>query len=312
MQGKRKVVCVCVCVGNVRSLARSLTRVLKLNDSVWGLPAHVLDGVLVPEPVTSLNCIISVPPPVVFGHIRQGGVNTTLGSNGVRPRRKELGNTSGVESGGAQAKRSPQARTAGSHNNSVVLVVDNGVRVFELGFRAEERAAAEDRTLGGGGRARTGDKPGHGCPRHGARDVRTGGEHDPRYGCLVPTPLCSLGCTARRAGHDTSTPPFLFSLFKSVSRLEKMHKIKYEKYLAAGMDAGMLGSRSDGDVLRQWVEGELRGRTPGADGKEFPHASRIGTNERGIVALTHGNTNTHVHIGRSWASWPAPIPGRAP
>ena len=54
------------------------------------------------------------------------------------------------------------------------------------------------------------------------------------------------------------------------------------------------GKQIDGNDLRQWVEGELRDRTPGADGKEFPHASRIGTNEREIVALTHGNT-THTY-----------------
>lgn len=73
--------------------------VLKLNDRLGGLPAHVLDGVLVTEPVAALDRIIRVPAPVVLGHVAEGGVDAALGSDSVRPGGEELRDASGVAAG---------------------------------------------------------------------------------------------------------------------------------------------------------------------------------------------------------------------
>mmetsp|Transcript_45256 Transcript_45256/g.61374 ORF Transcript_45256/g.61374 Transcript_45256/m.61374 type:complete len:297 (+) Transcript_45256:794-1684(+) len=42
---------------------------LELSDGNWCLSGHVVDGVLVTEPVTTLDCIIEVPSPVIFVHV---------------------------------------------------------------------------------------------------------------------------------------------------------------------------------------------------------------------------------------------------
>ena len=44
-----------------------------------GLSGHVLDGVLISEPVSSFDGIIEVPLPVVIMHISKSSVNTSLG-----------------------------------------------------------------------------------------------------------------------------------------------------------------------------------------------------------------------------------------
>jgi len=42
---------------------------LELKDSVGRLLGHVVDGVLVAEPVGTLDGVIEVPPPVVLVHV---------------------------------------------------------------------------------------------------------------------------------------------------------------------------------------------------------------------------------------------------
>ena len=43
-----------------------------------GLPAHVLDGILITQPVAAFDGIIGMPAPVVLGHVAQGGVDSSL------------------------------------------------------------------------------------------------------------------------------------------------------------------------------------------------------------------------------------------
>lgn len=42
--------------------------------------------------------VLHVPPPVVLGHVSEGGVDTSLGGDRVRSSREQLGDASGVES----------------------------------------------------------------------------------------------------------------------------------------------------------------------------------------------------------------------
>ena len=43
-----------------------------------GLLRHVVDGILVPQPVGALHSVVEVPPPVVLLHVPQGGVDPSL------------------------------------------------------------------------------------------------------------------------------------------------------------------------------------------------------------------------------------------
>ena len=55
--------------------------VFQLDDGLRSLTGHVVDGVLVAQPVRSLDCVIHVPAPVVGLHVAQSCVDTALGGD---------------------------------------------------------------------------------------------------------------------------------------------------------------------------------------------------------------------------------------
>ena len=46
--------------------------------TLGSLPAHVLDGVLVTQPIAALDGVIRMPAPIVLGHVAQGCIDATL------------------------------------------------------------------------------------------------------------------------------------------------------------------------------------------------------------------------------------------
>src|SRR5262245_37985191 len=64
--------------------------VLEFIDSLGCVPAQVLDCILVPEPVRSLNGVVHVPAPVVRPLIAERSPNAAFGRDGVRAGRKYL------------------------------------------------------------------------------------------------------------------------------------------------------------------------------------------------------------------------------
>merc|ERR1719348_585299 len=57
--------------------------VLQLNDSCWSLSCHVVDGILVSQPIRTLDSVVHVPPPIIGLHVTQSSINTSLSSHGV-------------------------------------------------------------------------------------------------------------------------------------------------------------------------------------------------------------------------------------
>src|SRR3546814_15367521 len=68
-----------------------LAEVLELVNGIGRLAAHEFDGILVAEPVRTLDGVVHVPVPVVFAHVGQRGADAALRRHGMRPGRKELG-----------------------------------------------------------------------------------------------------------------------------------------------------------------------------------------------------------------------------
>jgi hypothetical protein len=85
-----------------------------LNDSARGLTAHVVDGVLVAEPVRTLDGVVHVPPPVVLSHVAERGVDTALRSDSVRTGGEELGHTRGLEASLGEAEGGTETGTTGT------------------------------------------------------------------------------------------------------------------------------------------------------------------------------------------------------
>src|SRR5579883_2926219 len=63
--------------------------------------AHVLDGVLVAEPVRPFDSVVHVPTPIVFAHITERRADSALRRHSVATRGIDLADAGGLEAGGA-------------------------------------------------------------------------------------------------------------------------------------------------------------------------------------------------------------------
>lgn len=49
-----------------------------LNHGGRSLLCHVMDGILIPQPVRAFHSVIEMPSPVVLFHVPQGSIDTSL------------------------------------------------------------------------------------------------------------------------------------------------------------------------------------------------------------------------------------------
>ena len=105
--------------------------VLELDDGGRGLTGHVVNSILVTEPIRALDGIVHVPPPVVLVHVAQRGIDATLGGDGMTSGREELGNAGRVEAGLGETKGSSETRAAGADDEGIVMVVLQAARDTE-------------------------------------------------------------------------------------------------------------------------------------------------------------------------------------
>lgn len=83
--------------------AKGHTVVFQFDDCRHGFARHVVDCVLVAEPVGTFDGIVHVPAPVVPVHVCEGGVDAALGGDGVGAGGEELGYTCGFEASFGEA-----------------------------------------------------------------------------------------------------------------------------------------------------------------------------------------------------------------
>ncbi len=100
---------------------------LQLNYSVCCFLTHVLDCVLIPEPVGSLNRVVHVPAPIVFTHIAQRRTNAALRSNCVTSGWEYFGDTCRLETLLGKAECCAQPRTTSADDYDVIIVVNEVV-----------------------------------------------------------------------------------------------------------------------------------------------------------------------------------------
>mmetsp|Transcript_18006 Transcript_18006/g.26865 ORF Transcript_18006/g.26865 Transcript_18006/m.26865 type:complete len:362 (+) Transcript_18006:835-1920(+) len=60
----------------------------QLQHCLWCFSAHVMNSVLVTQPITALDSVIHMPPPIILTHIPKRRINTTLSRHRVRSSRK--------------------------------------------------------------------------------------------------------------------------------------------------------------------------------------------------------------------------------
>src|SRR5690606_26362401 len=103
--------------------------VLEFDDRRDGLAAHVLDRVLVAQPVRALDGVVEVVAPVVRAHVAQRGRDAALRGDGVRAGGKHLGDAGGAQALLGKAEGRAQAGAAGADHDHVVLVFGDLVGV---------------------------------------------------------------------------------------------------------------------------------------------------------------------------------------
>mmetsp|Transcript_24906 Transcript_24906/g.38195 ORF Transcript_24906/g.38195 Transcript_24906/m.38195 type:complete len:163 (+) Transcript_24906:756-1244(+) len=86
-----------------------------------------MNGILIAQPIAPLDSIVHVPSPIVRLHVPKGGVDATLGGNGVGPSGEQFGHTGGFEAGFREAHCGAEAGAACADYEGVVGVVDYGV-----------------------------------------------------------------------------------------------------------------------------------------------------------------------------------------
>jgi len=84
-----------------------------------------MDGVLISEPIASLDGVVSVPSPIVLVHVSKGGVDTSLSGDGMGSGWEEFRNTGSFETLFDKTKSSSESSTTGSDNNSVEGVINH-------------------------------------------------------------------------------------------------------------------------------------------------------------------------------------------
>src|ERR1039457_4799359 len=102
---------------------------LQLEDRGDGLPAHVLDHILVTEPVGPFDRIVHMPLPTVFAEIAETGCNAPLGCNRMTACRKHLCDAGSCQARLDGALRGAQTGTTGSDDDDIKRMVDELVSV---------------------------------------------------------------------------------------------------------------------------------------------------------------------------------------
>jgi len=100
---------------------------LELENSGGGLSGHVLDGILITKPVRSLHGIIEVELPVIVMHVSEGGIDSSLSSDGVRSGWEKLRDACSFESGLGQAEGSSKTSTTSADDDRVICMVNDSV-----------------------------------------------------------------------------------------------------------------------------------------------------------------------------------------
>ena len=97
--------------------------VLELVDRRRRVAAEIFDGVLVAQPVRSLDGVVHVPAPIVLAHVAERRGDAALGRDGVGAGRKHLADAGGAQARFAAADHRAQARAAGPDHDDIVAVI---------------------------------------------------------------------------------------------------------------------------------------------------------------------------------------------
>ena len=100
------------------------SKLFKLENGLGSLFAHVVNGILISQPITSLDGIVSVPSPVILAHVSQRRINASLSGDSVGTSWEKLSNASRLETGFREAHSGAEACTSSANDAGIVLVIN--------------------------------------------------------------------------------------------------------------------------------------------------------------------------------------------
>ena len=103
--------------------------VFEFDDGRNRFLAHVLDGVLITQPIRTLDGVVEMEAPVVLAHVAQRSTDAALRRHGVAAGGKDLGDAGGGQALGGHAHGRPQSGATGTDDNHVVLVMNQLVGI---------------------------------------------------------------------------------------------------------------------------------------------------------------------------------------
>ena len=104
--------------------------ILQLEYGLGRLLGHIVDGILIAQPIGALDCIIKVILPFVVVHVGECRIYATLGSDRVRSCGKQLSNHSGLETSVGETVCGSQSSATRAYYYGVVRVIDDTVVRF--------------------------------------------------------------------------------------------------------------------------------------------------------------------------------------
>ena len=115
--------------------------VLELDNGIGSLLGHVVDSVLVTEPIGTLDGVVHVPSPVVLMLVTESGVDTSLGGGSMTTGREKLGETRRVETILGETDSSSETGTTTTDDDGIVLVVLRKIECESIGFQLQKYKA---------------------------------------------------------------------------------------------------------------------------------------------------------------------------
>lgn len=97
--------------------------VLQLNDGLRRLTRHIVNGVLVTQPIGSLDGVVAMPLPVVGLHVAERRVDSALGGDCVRSGGEEFGDDGRLKALGDQAERRTESGTTWLSEKILIIII---------------------------------------------------------------------------------------------------------------------------------------------------------------------------------------------
>ena len=101
--------------------------VFEFHHRIRRFPAHVLDRILITQPIRPFYGIVHMPAPIVFAHVTERSTDATLRGNGMASSGENFGDTGGRQVFRRATESCSKARPASAYHDHFVAVVNNFV-----------------------------------------------------------------------------------------------------------------------------------------------------------------------------------------